>query len=259
MSLISNRIEELVRKISQGNNSDFARLIGTSEANVRNYIAGTQPKFEVLAAMVDALEINCEWLLTGRGEMFDKNCIDQTKISPMDYIMVPMVDISVAAGAGHHNHSHIETEDFLPMPPSMIHTGGTYYCVKVSGLSMMPTMQDGGYVVVRALDRSEWATLKDKYVYVISDREGKAYLKRIKNRLRERGVLVMTSDNPDKNMFPNFEIPEEDIHSVLRVEWYFSRKIPNVHEQYYNKIDLLEDAIDSMRGQIGQILKRLTP
>ena len=43
---ISERIEELVQYFAKGNNSRFASLVGTSEANIRNYISGTQPKFD---------------------------------------------------------------------------------------------------------------------------------------------------------------------------------------------------------------------
>lgn len=67
--LISSRIRALVDYFCEGNKSDFARLIGTNEANIRNYLAGKQPKFDTLSAMVEKFEINAEWLLTGKGEM----------------------------------------------------------------------------------------------------------------------------------------------------------------------------------------------
>lgn len=70
---ISERIKELVDTYANGNNVHFAKMIGTSEANVRNYINGIQPKFEILAAIKEKLEINAEWLLTGRGEKTVKN------------------------------------------------------------------------------------------------------------------------------------------------------------------------------------------
>lgn len=41
---ISQRINELVKHFSGGNVSKFAAKLGFSEANVRNYINGTQPK-----------------------------------------------------------------------------------------------------------------------------------------------------------------------------------------------------------------------
>lgn len=67
MSTINFRIKELVDHFSNGNNSDFANKLGVNEANIRNYIAGTEPKFNVLEKIVTTFEVNYEWLLTGKG------------------------------------------------------------------------------------------------------------------------------------------------------------------------------------------------
>lgn len=69
MSTINFRIEKLVKHFSNGNNSDFGLKIGVNEANIRNYISGTEPKFNILEKIANNLEINFEWLLTGRGSM----------------------------------------------------------------------------------------------------------------------------------------------------------------------------------------------
>jgi predicted transcriptional regulator len=66
---ISQRIKELVDYYAGGNNSKFAVLTGTSEANVRNYINGRQPKFDYISSLVKCFEINYDWLFTGDGPM----------------------------------------------------------------------------------------------------------------------------------------------------------------------------------------------
>ena len=53
----------------------MASELGTSEANVRNYINGSYPKIEFVINICQKLEINYEWMLTGKGEMLDKNTI----------------------------------------------------------------------------------------------------------------------------------------------------------------------------------------
>lgn len=48
-SSISERITALVNELSDGNNTEFGRRIGESEANVRNFRNGkTTPKFRTL-------------------------------------------------------------------------------------------------------------------------------------------------------------------------------------------------------------------
>lgn len=69
MSSISNRINDLVEYFSKGNVSKFSAKVGFSEANVRNYINGTQPKSEFLSKLIEIFEINADWLLTGTGSM----------------------------------------------------------------------------------------------------------------------------------------------------------------------------------------------
>mgnify|MGYP000426009979 CR=1 FL=1 len=63
----------LIQEFSNGVNSQFAKLIGVNESNIRSYLAGTQPKFDVLSAIAGKLAINCEWLLTGKGKVEDQH------------------------------------------------------------------------------------------------------------------------------------------------------------------------------------------
>jgi hypothetical protein len=69
MSSINDRINILVNNFFDGNNSKFAELLNTSEANIRNYRSKTEPKIDVLVQISEKLEINYEWLLTGHGAM----------------------------------------------------------------------------------------------------------------------------------------------------------------------------------------------
>lgn len=72
-SAISERIQMLITEFCDGKNLPFAKAIGINESNIRSYITGTQPRFDVLAAIADKFAVNCEWLLTGRGEMTKTN------------------------------------------------------------------------------------------------------------------------------------------------------------------------------------------
>lgn len=203
-------------------------------------------------------EIDPLWLLLGKGSMLkEKKVVFQApQLSPSesaDLVRIPIVDISVAAGSGYNNPDYIEEVDSITMPASMIKSRKDYLCIRVKGHSMVPSILDGGYLVIRMLDRSEWESIRDNYVYVVTDTEGKAYVKRIKNRLRQHGFIVCMSDNADKMNYPNFNIYEEDLHTVWYAEWYFSAKIPNIQETYYRKQVELEDRMDELTNQIQQI------
>ena len=112
---------------------------------------------------------------------------------------VPVVDIEAAAGGGALNSDYLDESDVLGIPASILpHTSSKRLCICVRGESMEPTLYDGVRVVVRLLDRAEWAGIRNSEVYVVTDREGNTYIKRLRNKLRSRGVIALVSDNPDK-------------------------------------------------------------
>ena len=174
-----------------------------------------------------------------------------------DMVGVPVVDISVAAGHGFENPDYLSEVDTIYFPKSMMHNGKNYLCVRIKGESMEPTLQDGGYLVIRLLDRSEWASIREGYVYVVSDIEGRAYVKRLKNRLSEHGFIVCTSDNPDVTRYRNFHLFENEINTVWYAEWYVSAKMPNIHTHYYNKVNELEDKYDDIITQMQQMQREI--
>lgn len=172
-------------------------------------------------------------------------------------VRIPIVDVSVAAGSGCTNSDYIEEVECISMPSSMIKDGKQYLCVRVKGQSMIPSLMDGGYLIIRLLDQSEWDGIRDNYVYVVSDMEGKAYVKRLKNRLRQHGFVVCMSDNVEKQHYPNFNLYAEELHTVWYAEWYFSAKIPNIQETYYRKQSELEDRVEELSLQYQKLAKAI--
>lgn len=260
---IHERITQLVNKYGNGKNTVFASLIGSNEANVRGYRTSTMPKFDFLEKIAKNIDVNLDWLLTGRGSMERKQSIasNENRIIKQDddFVAIPLVDISVAAGcSGCDNPDYIEVVDRIKMPSSMVHDGHKYFCVHIKGESMSPTLLDSSYVIVRLLERSEWQDMPDRHVYVVSDRDGRSYIKRIKNRFRQHGFIVCMSDNIDKVNYPNFNLEEQEINTILHAEWYFSAKMPNLNETYYDKVNQLEDKYDMLESQMKRILQAIS-
>jgi hypothetical protein bfra3_07237 len=218
---------------------------------------------DLIATLSDLYNIDANWLLNGRGSMLKEEQKQSEEplvvmsASTDDFVRIPIVDISVAAGSGYNNPDYIEEVECISMPASMIKDGKVYLCVRVKGQSMVPSILDGGYLIIRKVDRCEWEGIRDNYVYVVSDMEGKAYVKRLKNRLRQHGFVVCMSDNADKQNYPNFNIYEEELNTIWYAEWYFSAKIPNIQESYYRKQGELEDRLDELTAQFQQFQKAL--
>lgn len=82
--------------------------------------------------------------------------------------------------------------------------------------------------------------------------EGKTYLKRVRNRF-SNGFLVLTSDNPDKASYPNFNLQAPEIVSIWYVEWYLSAKLPNIHDQFYSRLERLENSIEDINRKFDEL------
>lgn len=265
---------------------DFYAKIGVSRGTLEAKTGITE---EIMAKFIATFpDISVDWLVTGRGNKFNtktpeirnisnvpnivpdivpvpklqkngtfaeyQDCLEKQGGSVIcEYTLIPIVDITAAAGGGAYNSDYINEEDVIRLPHHMVNRG-FHQCIRIKGQSMAPTFQDGGYIINRLLDRGEWLDIREQHVYVVTDREGKTYIKRLKNRLKEHGFIVCTSDNPDKANFPNFNLMEDELCNVWEVEWYMTAKMPNIHETYYTKVQRLEDDMDELKSLVHKLL-----
>lgn len=267
--IVSERFRSLLSTLNLSV-SDLAKQLGYERYDkLYNIYNGKYlPSFEILHDITKKfVDVNTNWLLTGEGPILhsQKGTSNTTEFKPPielipstdeNTVTIPIVEISVAAGiAGYCNPSYLEIVDGIKLPISMLHRNAQYYCIRVKGDSMAPTILDSSYVVVRLLDRSEWRDIRDQHVYVVSDREGRAYLKRLKNRFHEHGFITCMSDNPDKVNYSNFNLMEDEINTILYAEFYISAKMPNIHETYYKQVGELQDDMDVLKEQVKQLMK----
>ncbi len=76
---ISNRISVLIKELGYNFNS-FSKVIGLTNNTTIGRIVNEQrnPSYEVLRKIMDTFEnVNAYWLLTGKGEMFANNKMEE--------------------------------------------------------------------------------------------------------------------------------------------------------------------------------------
>lgn len=71
MGTINEKINDIAIKEYKGNNSTFAKVMGTSEANIRNYRKETMPKLDFIVKLHEQFGISFEYLLSDRNEVGD--------------------------------------------------------------------------------------------------------------------------------------------------------------------------------------------
>ncbi len=166
---INQRIKHIADKLCDGNVSELARLSGVNQPALRDVVGTRQvePRFETLGKIADSssLNINAEWLLTGKGEM-QKTEIDILHNPPYRDIgkgVIPIYDINAAANLqtlfANDNAQLVLDNLRIPNAP---HCDGAIY---VRGDSMYPDLQSGDIVAFKQLN--SMSNIIEGQIYII--------------------------------------------------------------------------------------------
>ena len=165
-STINQRVQAIADKLCNGNISELARVSGASQPALRDIVGKKQakPRFELLNTIVEssALQINAEWLLTGKGEM--QKSIEILHRPPYKDVgrgAIPVYDINAAANLKtlfDNNSEHLLGEIRIPNAPDC---DGAIY---VRGDSMYPLVKSGDMVAYKQLHNVENLVAGEMYV-----------------------------------------------------------------------------------------------
>jgi hypothetical protein len=104
---------------------------------------------------------------------------------------------------------------------------------------------------VRLLDRAEWQHMPNEHVYLVVNKDSNLYIKRVINRLN-KGFITLTSDNEDKNIYPDFNIKENYIINIWHVEWYITSQLQDLNKGYNSRLKRLEDKVEGILAILPQ-------
>lgn len=272
----NNHISENIKYLRETTGltqGDFGELFSVSRDNIASYERGSEPKVSFISAIVNYFHISYSDFIhsdlraipnrtkTTRNVIKENDNIIDTEFDTLpelqELLSIPLVDISVAAGSGAFNSDHLIAESFISLPTSMLKKG-TYLCVKVKGPSMEPGLQDGGYIIIRHLDRGEWGSIKNEGVYVVTSADGVTWIKRVTNKLKTHGYIVCSSDHLDKMTYPPFNIREEDLHNIWKAEIYLSTSMVDIFNVYYEPMfALLAEDVAELKQQMQKVISKL--
>ncbi len=245
----------------------------SSELNIgrttlANYEAGiSEPNIETLVSISKYFGVSLDELMSKNVEELQKglNSGDGEKrfIDPAGYIAdkyngiprvitvdqqgndnIVYVPVKARAGylLGYGDSGFIETLPTFRLPGL---NNSTYRMFEVDGPSMAPNVLHGDKLIGEWIDDLE--KIRDNRVYIIVHKGGVA-VKRVINRLKERGKLYLKSDTiAHRHEFPTIEIDPSDIKEV----WYGRLKISSDFsepaEVYHRLADLEMDVLEMKR------------
>ena len=179
-----------LRKLRQ---VELCKYAGVGKSAMSQYIKGSfMPKPDKVAALAEALNVSEAWLMgydvpmeRERAKLFPGEAINilqgQTR-------MVPLFE-SVAAGFGCYANNQII--DYIPLLITTDEEAENTICIKVSGNSMYPKIENGDTIVVHKQNSVDSGQIG---VFLIDDEEG--VVKRA-NYIYGEDWLELLSINPE--------------------------------------------------------------
>lgn len=214
MSEISLRLKEIVNYTGLSDRA-FAQSIDLAQTTFTNILLkGTEPKSDVLRAIIEKYKVNAHWLLTGEGEMFTKT--ESEKTPCVKDVMVPVLSQKASCGPGVEWNSEQNITEYISLASLSPALSGKVYGFRVAGTSMLGAgIKDGDIVI---FDASPDQNLTDG-IYVFS-LDGDAYCKRLEfdrlaNRIKiysvrvadlEKAELLRTLDSTDEGFAERFQL-----------------------------------------------------
>ena len=172
-------------------------------------------------------------------------------ISDKNDDLITLVNVKAAAGYldGYGDPEFIETLPTLHIPNLK---GGTHRAFEVSGQSMSPTIHNGSISIGRWVESFE--DIKENYVYIVVTKTEGIVIKRVLNRIEERGKLILKSDNQNKRDHPNILLEPSDVLELWRLRGAFIFEFPEPNELNH-KVNDLEARITLMEYNFQKMLK----
>lgn len=232
MSTINERIKIIVETFANGKNTELARILSTSEANIRNYTGNVMPKFDILNKIATSFDISAEWLLTGKGPMLKEEYIDVPELSTLneesqitmygrpyterryEIQSIPLYETEISAGLiTLYSNQTAQTPIGNIVIPNAPKCDGA---IPVRGDSMYPILKAGDIVCYKAinnLDNVSWGEIHNIYINADGDeRFATKYLQK-----SERGEEYVTLVSYNQHHQPQ-DVLKKHIKSIAVVK-----------------------------------------
>lgn len=241
-----NVINRLKSAFSIDKEGGLAEYLGVKPNTISAWKSRNTVDFSLVIAKCEERGVNLHWLFTGEGEIspqaqsyintqaqlqahsennrgivkepdevYNKRVIQPVAVTVDTAGRENIVFVDVKAAAGYPSNI-AEPSFFKRLPaftlPTRQFANGTFRMFQVDGDSMDDTLRHGEWVVGRFLEDFEGC--KNGYTYIIVTIDSVVF-KRVLNRVKERGTLVLQSDNP---AYRPYEVNIADILEIWDIK-----------------------------------------
>ncbi|WP_437918406.1 S24 family peptidase [Sphingobacterium sp. LRF_L2] len=166
--------------------------------------------------------------------------------------LITLVPVKAAAGYlnGYGDPEYVETLPTIRMPNL---GSGTHRAFEIKGSSMNPTFHNKSIVIGKWVENLD--EIRDRRIYVVITKDYGIVAKRVLNRIDERGVLTLISDNSNKSDYGNYDVYAEEIKEIWYVRANLSFEFPEPDNSFISRIDDLEAWQAIIEDKIKHLLK----
>ncbi|ENU56892.1 putative repressor protein [Acinetobacter guillouiae MSP4-18] len=227
MLTTSDRISLRMRELGL-QHKDLVAATGASKGTVTNWISGVNnPTGKRLIQLAQALNTTSEWLLNGTS-IENKNSSD-IRFAPVEFrsaeakehlsnVRIPIhKDVKASCGSGIQNFLE-DPSEYLDIDPQILKlmgiqtNPGNLRIIYSAEYSMYPTIAPDSPLFVDVSDKNP-DTLKNGSVYVFTHNH-ELRMKRVFISYAGSKTVKFTSDNPDKNRYPDEFITNEQLNEI---------------------------------------------
>ena len=256
---------KFLRKKSGKTQDGLSSDVSIGRTTIANYEAGiSEPNIETLVTFANYFGISVDALLSKNLEKegLDDNTalIKGAKGKIVDFTHSNMPQVITVDREGNDNIIYVPVKaragyllgygdpEFMETLPTFRLPGlnnSTFRMFEVDGPSMAPNIMHADRIIGEWVE--EFDKIRDNRVHVIVHKGGVA-VKRVLNRIKERGKLYLKSDTiAHRHEFPTIEIDPEDVKEI----WYGRLKISGDFsepaEVYHRLADLEMDVLEMKR------------
>lgn len=250
-----------LRKKSGKTQDALSLEVGIGRTTIANYEAGvSEPNLETLVAFAKYFGVSTDDMLSKNVEKdgISSNTAQNARVVALYKGQVQNVPQVVTVGAdGNDNIVYVPVKaragyllgygdpEFMESLPTFRLPGlsnSTFRMFEVEGPSMAPNIMSGDRIIGEWIDKFD--DIRDNRVHIVVHKGG-ITVKRVLNRIKERGKLYLKSDTVvHRADYPTMEIDPEDIAEIWYGRLKLSSDFSEPSEVYHRLADLEVDIME---------------
>lgn len=236
---LSKNLKYLREQNSRQSQEGLANTLGITRSAISSYEDGrAEPKLVVMNKIAQYFNVTLDQLLNvdlaNAGEIKNESAKDLKKNSSSQSLRILTITVDkennenielvpqkAAAGytAGLTDPDYIKELPKYQLP--FLSRGRTYRAFEIEGDSMLPLLP-GSIVIGEYLEN--WMNVKDGQVCILVTKNEGIALKKVYNKINERGTLLLKSTNI---IYSPYEIAADEVLEIWKFVAYISKDFPD--------------------------------